>query len=92
MNTKNLTVGVYRYKMCFKAHLHREVIGMDKTIQALRDAGGVMTFEEFMDAARSNKEPGALWLRLKHAGVIETFINANGVLSVRVPAVDSIPF
>lgn len=83
MNTKRLTDLVYGTKMCFKAHLHKGGVLMEKSLQVLRDAGGVMSFAQFMDTARMNKEPGALWLRLKHAGVLETFFDEAGVLQVR---------
>lgn len=57
---------------------------MQDELVGLLPVSGAMAFEEWVAAARAAKLRAELWTRLKHAGVVETFIDdATGVLMIR---------
>ena len=57
---------------------------MQEQLVNLLPASGAMPFEDWVAAARAAGLRAELWTRLKHAGVITTFIDdATGVLMVR---------
>lgn len=55
----------------------------DKLIAVLPENGDEITFEAFMSAARVAGARADLWLRAKHAKLLETRIDENGVLQAR---------
>jgi hypothetical protein len=57
---------------------------MQEKLLELLPASGAMEFAAWANAARAAGLRPDLWLRLKHAGVIETYIDdATGLLMVR---------
>lgn len=57
---------------------------MQGELVALLPASGAMPFADWVSQARSQGLRPELWTRLKHAGVVETFIDdATGILMVR---------
>lgn len=57
---------------------------MPKQLLELLPATGAMEFAQWVNDARAIGLRPDLWLRLKHAGVIETYIDeATGLLMVR---------
>lgn len=57
---------------------------MQEQLVGLLPETGAMEFAEWANAARAQGLRPDLWLRLKHAGVIETYIDdATGLLMVR---------
>ncbi len=51
----------------------------DQYISVINAAGGTMEFSAFVDACRAAKIDPRLWVRVKHAGKLFTWIDASGV-------------
>lgn len=55
----------------------------EKLIEVLPENGDEITFDAWKVAARNNGARVDLWLRAKHANLLSTRLDENGVLHIR---------